>query len=257
VKKNTPVLWDGIWKHSVAEEQDVFALFKEEKGIRWQRMEKVTFKEFGSFEGLKAIEIGAGAGTNSALIASRGADVTVLDYSEGALKRAKTFFQHNKVNATFIRRDALAQNEDLFGKFDIAMSFGLTEHFKGENRERINRIHFDLLREGGIAFISVPNRYNFPYRINKFILEVSGLWKVGEEYPYSRKELQDFCLRIGVGEYSFFGDSFIESFRFIDPLKAIRRLLNLQSKTKLSLKKQMGTSLDEYLSYALVLCGKK
>lgn len=257
METNTPVLWDEIWKNPAAKEQDVLALLKEENGIRWQRMRKIVLREFGSFEGLNAIEIGAGAGTNSALMAKRGANVTVLDYSEGALNRAQKFFEHNKLNADFISRDALAQNEDLAGKFDIAMSFGLTEHFTDEKREKINRTHFDLLRKGGIAFISVPNKYNLPYRIYKLIFEIAGLWKVGEEYPYSRKEFKDLCVRIGVSNYSFFGDSLIESFRFIDPFRAIRRLLNIKTENKLSSKKQKGTFLDGYLSYALVLYGKK
>ena len=58
---------------------------KEENGIRWQRIEKVVHQEFGSFNKLKVIEIGAGTGTNTALTAKRGADETVLDYSENAL----------------------------------------------------------------------------------------------------------------------------------------------------------------------------
>ena len=95
METNTPVLWDEIWKNPAAKEQDVLALLKEENGIRWQRMEKVVLREYGSFEGLKAIEIGAGVGTNSALMTKRGAKVTVLDYSEGALKRAQ-----NSLNTT-------------------------------------------------------------------------------------------------------------------------------------------------------------
>ena len=134
----------------------------------------------------------------------------------------------------------------------------ITEHFKGAERKNINIAHFNVLSKGGIALISVPNKYNLPYRIFKFVAEHTGRWSAGEEYPYSRKELVNICQQIGITEYSFFGDSLIWSFNFINPLKAIRRLFKLKENLNISnIKKESGTYLDQYLSYALVLCGKK
>jgi hypothetical protein len=78
------------------------------------------------------------------------------------------------------------------------MSFGLAEHFRGTKRIKINKAHFDVLRKGGIAFISVPNKHNPPYRISKFVAEHTGRCTVGEEYPYSRKELRNICEQIGI-----------------------------------------------------------
>ena len=65
------------------------------------------------------------------------------------------------------------------------MSFGLTEHFLGADRVNINKAHFQVLREGGISFISVPNKYNPPYIIYKYFSQLLGRWKVGMEIPYS------------------------------------------------------------------------
>jgi len=67
--RNTPQLWDEIWKGPVSEAEDVFNLAREEHSIRWQRIERMIQQGFGAFEGLRCIEIGAGAGTNAALMA--------------------------------------------------------------------------------------------------------------------------------------------------------------------------------------------
>ncbi len=255
-KRNTPELWDKLWANGASQELDVRTVAKEEAGIRWQRIEDIVTKTFGGFAGLDVIEIGAGSGTNGALAAQRGASVTVLDYSENALDRARDLFAANGLSARFEKQDALALLPELLGKYDISMSFGLTEHFSGDRRVRINKAHFDLLKEGGVAFISVPHKYNPPYRIFKFLAERLGQWGVGEEYPYSRKEFKELCARMGVEEYSFFGDSLVASLGFLNPMKIVRKVFHLKRKIRW-IRRERGTFLDEYLSYSLVLCGRK
>ena len=81
MKKNTPQLWDELWKDNSSNEQNCLKLEREERSIRWQRIEKTVLREFGSFKDLRVIEIGAGIGNNSALMAKKGALVSVLDDS--------------------------------------------------------------------------------------------------------------------------------------------------------------------------------
>lgn len=256
MQQNTPQLWDEFWRDARSPEQDVCDLAKEELGIRWQRIGTTLGGRFGSFKGLKIIEIGAGAGTNAALVARRGAEVTILDYSEKALERSRQFFERNDVAASFVRADALNLPAELCNAFDVAMSFGLTEHFTGEERVRINLAHFDLLKPGGVAFIAVPNKYNPPYRLYKLVSQAIGRWAVGAEYPYSRAEFRRILAARPEIEYSFFGDSLAGSFHFVNPFKAYRKLRGLPEPTDVSrLKKQRGTPLDAYCGYSLVLCG--
>lgn len=259
MQKNTTQVWDLLWSKCSSAKRDIFVLLTEENGIRWKRIEKIILSEFGKFQGLGIIEIGAGQGTNAALMAKRGATVTVLDYSEQAIKRAKEFFSANGLSANFLKLDALSLPPNLLGKFDISMSFGLAEHFKGFDRIRINRAHFDLLRKGGIAFISVPNRNNLPYRISKFIEESTGKWPFGEEIPYSRGELRSVCHQLGITRYMFFGDSFLKSFKRISyPSRVMGRVFGRNPPTKMHIiKEEIPSFLDAYLSYALVLCAKK
>ena len=256
MQTNTPELWDRFWSEEETSEQERLFLLREENSVRWQRMECVVMREFGSFDDLKVIEMGAGVGTYAALMAKRGARVTVLDFSDLALARARSFFERNGLSAGFVQGDALSLPLDMLGKFDVSMSFGLTEHFRGADRVNINKAHVDVLRRGGVAFICVPNRYNPPYRIFKFVAERMGAWRVGQEFPYSRRELREICSRIGIREFEFFGDSVFSSLFFLSPIRAVKKVLGLKLKVS-RIRKQKGTILDPYLSYALLLCGKK
>lgn len=258
-KENTPKLWNDLWKDIPSIQADIDRLKKEDNSIRYQRIKKILLREFGSFQNLKVIEIGSGFGTYAALMAEEGAEVTILDYSDIAIERARNFFKRNKISAEFIKQDALSLSTELLNKYDISMSFGLAEHFRNSDRIKINKVHFDLLKEGGIALISVPNKHNLPYRMSKFLAEHTQRWKYGEEYPYSRKEFRNICQEIGINEYSFIGDSFVSSLNFLKPFRIIFRIIYKLERIlgTADAKKERGTFLDEYLSYALVLCGKK
>lgn len=261
-RKNTPDLWDGCWSREVSVEEDRFNLAKEEKTIRYQRIEKIIRERFGKVDGLRVIEIGAGAGTNAALLAKRGAAVTVLDYSEKVLLRSRDFFSRNNLEADFVCANALNLPTSLRQKYDIAMSFGLSEHFSGEERLQINKGHFELLKKGGVAFISVPNRLNLPYRIFKLAAETLGFWRVGEEYPYTRKELAQICRRCGIGNFLFAADSLYWSFNFINPIRYLDRIIKKKFDSKpeydcTKIRTEQGSFLDQYFSYALVLCAFK
>ena len=70
IEKNTPKLWDNLWGIDISEEEDRLALAKEEKSIRWERIENVVLKEFGSFKDLNILEIGAGSGRTAKTVIS-------------------------------------------------------------------------------------------------------------------------------------------------------------------------------------------
>lgn len=260
--RNTPDLWDNYWSRGVPAEEDRYNLAREEKTIRYRRIERIISERFGKIDGLRAIEIGAGTGTYAALLAKKGAAVTVLDYSEKALRRSENFFSNNNLEAEFVRANALELPAGLCGAYNVSMSFGLTEHFRGDERLQINKSHFDLLKKGGVAFISVPNSYNPPYRMFKLVAESLGLWRAGEEYPYTRKELALICRKCGIENYSFAADSFYSSFTLINPIRYLGKMLKGNPGTRgkydhAKIRTEKGSCLDQYLSYALVLCAFK
>lgn len=259
--KNTPELWNQVWSRPISEAEDQYHLGTAEHSIRWQRIERRVLEHFGSFQGLKVIEIGAGRGTHAALFAKRGSSVTVLDYSELALQRSREFFSRLGLTANLVCGQALDLAPAMMEAYDVALSFGLTEHFLGQERDQINKAHLDLVRPDGMFFIAVPHRNNPPYRIFKFLAEATGRWGVGEEYPYSRREFAAICKRTGIKHYEFFGESFLQSFHFLNPLnkRLFRKLLRLgpTDYSRVNLRMQRGSVLDTALSYSLVLCGRK
>ena len=126
-------------------------------------------------------------------MAKRGASVTLLDYSPKALAKARELFAANGLEADFAEANALELPEDIRGRFDVAMSFGLNEHFTGAERDGIFKAHLDALRDGGVAIASVPNARNAPYRASKWLAERTGRWKLGVEVPFTRTELEEIC----------------------------------------------------------------
>jgi SAM-dependent methyltransferase len=250
---NTPELWDNIWKGETSADEHRGTVAREELSIRWQRIEERVLARFGGFEGIRAIEIGAGSGTNAAVMAKRGASVTVLDYSNFALAQARELFDANGLEADFVEANALELPDEVRGGFDIAMSFGLNEHFTGAERVGIFQAHLDALRDGGIAIISVPNARNAPYRASKWLAERTGQWKLGVEVPFTRSELESICDQLGVGEREFFGDSFAWSLQFVNPWPYARRALGRPPSARVRCLPERGTPLDERWSYATVL----
>lgn len=255
IKANSPELWDNLFDLSETKSKDTETFAKEELTVRFARIRQIIKKHFGSLKGLQVIEIGAGQGTIAALMAKEGAKITLLDYSEKALKRSREFFENNDINATYVKANALELPKDLLGKYDISMSYGLVEHFKNEERKQINKSHFDVLRKGGLTFISAPNKYCPPYRIYKYIAEKTGKWLVGEEYPYSKKEFKKICKDLGFNNVDFTYDSFLASWHFINPNKILKKIVKINIKYKA--KPEKSTLLDRYMCYALVLVGVK
>lgn len=250
---NTPGLWDDIWRSGASAEEHRLSLAREELSIRWQRIEERVRARFGGFEGLRAVEIGAGAGTNAAAFAKRGASVTLLDYSPLALTRARELFAASELEAEFVEANALELPDEVRGRFDVAMSFGLNEHFTGAERLGIFQAHLDALRPGGIAIVSVPNARNAPYRASKWLAERTGRWKLGVEVPFTHSELISICERLGVTDHELFGDSFAYSLQFLNPVPYARRALNRPTKARPRLRRERGTPLDDRWSYATVL----
>ena len=253
---NTPELWDNFWKNNEMRQDDLDAVKYESYTIRWQRIEKIILNEFGKFDGLNVLEIGGGIGTNAALMARMGANVSILDYSNKALERSEKLFRKLGLSVNLIKDDALLLSSKYQNNFDITMSFGLAEHFTGKDRLNIIEAHIKPLRNGGITFISVPNKNNPPYRIYKYLAQKTKFWAVGEEYPYSRHELKQICNELKLPNCYFIGDSFFWSLNFINPVKILKKVLK-KKYNYYSTKKQHGTPLDQYIGYAIVLvCSK-
>lgn len=186
--------WAEEWRRT---EVDPEAPAEEARTQRWKGQERIILSHFGSFEGLRVIEIGAGRATNAVLYAERGAKTTVLDVSSLALDQAMELFGAHGVEPETVEADIFDLPEELLGGFDVAMSFGLCEHFLGERRARSIAVHLELVRPGGLALVSVPNSWSPIYRAWMAVEKRRGTWRLGTEEPFTVAELRRLAEQAG------------------------------------------------------------
>lgn len=255
-------IWDDIWrgiKTNICE--DRLTLRREAASIRWKKIEKRIFDKYHSFKGLDVIEIGAGRGENSLLMSLRGANVTLLDYSEASLEKAKLLFSNFDCSAQFIKADAFNIPNNLLSNFDISMSFGLAEHFIYPKRQQIFNSHFLVLKQNGLSFISVPNVFCFPYRGAQIALKLFHRCKL-LEVPFTHSELRKIAHSVGCQPYEIVGSSFIaaiDEFLIKNILHFVTKRIGIKFflKNHNNIKEEKSTIFDNYLGYSLILIGCK
>ncbi len=196
----TATVWDRLWLHRPLTAKDDALLARERRSPRWQHVVSRLDRVLGGIAGLKTIELGCGRGDISVLLAQQGASVTLLDQSERALDEARYRFKRLGLTAKFVGGDMLGPLSEHVGKYDLAVSLGVTEHFLGEERRQVNAAHHNVLKPGGLAMISVPHAWCIPYRLWKFYLERRGWWPYGQEIPYSQREIKRIARRVGFAE---------------------------------------------------------
>src|ERR671924_556501 len=107
--------WDAQWR---VEPLDPAAAEAEERTPRWRGQERIVRERLGGFDGLRAIEIGAGRGLNGLLYARRGAHVTLLDESSFPLEQARDLYAAHGVGFEPMEADVFALPAELQGTFD-------------------------------------------------------------------------------------------------------------------------------------------
>lgn len=242
-------LWDKIW----SKQPNLVSRYRrsvqnEMISVRWKKIEDEALKMCGSFKGLKVVELGSGTGTASMIMSLKGAEATLLDYSEVALERAQKLFKEFKCDAKFFKIDCLKLPDELLSKFDISISLGLAEHFIGIQRRQIFQSHFSVLKDKGISFISVPNKLCLPYRFWKRYLELRHAWVYGTEVPFTHSELRRLVSDTGFKSCKIVGSSFLNS---------IDRFLFSNIFYRAGITTEIPSLLDDFLGYALVLIGYK
>ena len=210
VDRSQPEVWDSVWRGTELTPIAVRRKFdRESKTLRWKAIRDSLCAQFGSLKGLRTIELGAGTGDISLLLASEGAVPTLLDANDRALTIARLQFEVMNFPANFITGDFFDLDPSLLGQFDAAVSYGVVEHFRGVDRILACKSHAKVLRPGGMVAISVPNAHCLPYRLNKWREEVTGKWVWGLEIPYTRKELDEVAREMGLESWFIHGSSFL------------------------------------------------
>jgi len=206
------------------------------RALGWQYSIALLLKRQIPFEQLKTIEIGCGTGTFSLTLNLLGADTTLLDADEDALKAAREVFSVYGRTASYIKANVIdPPPEELMHQFDIVISGGLAEHFSGQDREKVILYHKLLMKSDGFVYIGVPNRLSLFYQIIVVLRRIMGIWTIDTEIPFTPFELKKIAKRVGfskhlvVGNFSLADDFSEYSAAFgaliLKPFPKIKRLV--------------------------------
>ncbi len=209
-REKNEVVGDKVWtpKEAMNHEKMNQRLKNCTSFLAWQEAVRWMQKRKGGIQGVRIAEVGCGTGTFSLSFALLGAKVCLLDQNELALKGAEKIYHSYGVEVETALADCSQELEEkLKGRFDLVISVGLAEHFKGEDRNKCLRYHKDLLDEGGSVFIGVPNALCPGYQLVRGIRIATGTWEIELEIPYSPAELLRRGVEIGLKNAKVIGNS--------------------------------------------------
>ena len=190
VIENKAIVWDQIWNKSdeINKELIQINLNRTKESTDWISYTKLINDKFGGWENVFSIEIGSGMGWHSFVAASEGAKVTLLDYSDPALKLAKQRFDMFSLEGEFISGNAFEVAVKNSNHYNLSWSFGTAEHFKKDLRQKFFKLHFDFISKNGITIVSCPYKYAINYRLWMYYAVKYNEWSYGLEIPYSKTE---------------------------------------------------------------------
>jgi len=84
------------------------------------------------------------------------AEVSGGEFAERSFEATKQLFQDASVEAD-IRHEDFLESTFTPGQFDVVYSFGLIEHFVGDELNRMVRKHVEMVKPGGTAIMVIPN----------------------------------------------------------------------------------------------------
>lgn len=114
----------------------------------------VELIDSGNVKPCKAIDLGCGAGNYAIYLASRGFDVTGVDFSAEAIKIAKQNAQKKNVRCNFLVADIVNELTDLKQTGDFAYDWGVLHHIFPRYRPKyIQNVHQIL--NPGAKYLSV------------------------------------------------------------------------------------------------------
>ncbi len=130
----------------------------------------------------KTLDLGSGAGQNSAALALKNKKTTLLDWSEDNLIFSKKLYRHMNLSGEFIQADMTKPLPFENGSFDTVFSCGVFEYFTDEQLKNILKEAFRVSKKRVI--IMVPNALSIVYRIGYWYMKKTKKWHWGGERPF-------------------------------------------------------------------------
>jgi SAM-dependent methyltransferase len=121
---------------------------------------------------------------------SHGAEVAGLDYSAAGCERSRKMLRKHGVPGTIHLADLFEPPQEMRGRFDMAVSFGVVEHFR-DTRGCLEAC-LRYVKPGGLLFTSTPNMSGLLGIVQKWVDR-----SVYETHtPLSRADLRDAHRRL-------------------------------------------------------------
>lgn len=126
--------------------------------IEWIFGDLEQFEEFtdyvesGRIQPGRAVALGCGVGREAIYLAQRGFDVTGVDFSPTAIKRARRRARKEGANVNFVLDD-LTDLQHVAGVFDLVLDFGALNDLTLEHRHLYMQNVLPLFHPGSLFFI--------------------------------------------------------------------------------------------------------
>ena len=159
-------------------------------------------------DGGQILEAGCGAGEQSlALAKTEQYDLTLLDFSKEAIKKARQVFKDANCPANFITEDAFQLGDP---EFDLVFNAGVLEHYSLD--QQVALLKGMASRSKKYVLVLVPNSQNYWYWLWRIQKSGQGLWPFGKEVP--SRDLANIFEAVGLHFLGneFVGSSWTESF---------------------------------------------
>jgi SAM-dependent methyltransferase len=204
----------------------------------------------------RMIELGGAHSVNLLRFSMLGATATAIDFSHVGLVHTKgLFILHNKL-VDLIEADIFNLPFSSATKFDFVYSIGLCEHFIGGLRQSVFAVHKQLIRQGGLSLIAVPNVcspiYQLWYTASWLLQVVPSIGRrlgvnIVSERAFSRRELVNLTSVAGFKTIQIISSCFIYDAYFwiwVSVKKFIARLLNIRLNLNVPSRYYQKTFLD-------------
>jgi SAM-dependent methyltransferase len=109
----------------------------------------VQLINMGKIQPCRAVDLGCGAGNYAVYLASKGFDVTGIDFSPTAIKIAKENAKAKGVKCKFIVADVVNQLAVTTDTWDFAYDWGLLHHIFPEHRQKYVKNVYNILNPKG------------------------------------------------------------------------------------------------------------
>lgn len=209
-------IWDNMWLNAGEIDENIYFRSAVETIINNLKL---------PISSSRILEAGAGTGTSSLQLAKRGANVTLVDYSEPAIERMKRMFDRNNLEAKFLCNDIRNIQED-DNTYDIAFNSGVFEHFSYEEQVNILKEMRRICKPNGYVIALTPNAKCVFYRLWKWMLESQNNWPYGEEIPVlsMEKQFRDAGLKL-IKEHAIDFDSVLDQISSIPQFQSFTQTL--------------------------------